>query len=178
MNSQSITKPQPLNGEEVPRNDVVTYTVDDNKTCPRGIFPGQIVDAHLEPHETLPEAAFVVVQAKVNTGIGDFTVKGKLFMDKGVCTPLMMLRRNTGEKFSDLQEEHRASKDRKSTFELSKLTGRAVAVQIVDSSWKTPEGETKEFTRVGFVNPSLVKAVTANTSKTNESKNEKEVSKK
>ena len=82
----------------------------------------------------------------------------------------MMLRRNTGEKFSDLQEEHRASKDRKSTFELSKLTGRAVAVQIVDSSWKTPEGETKEFTRVGFVDPSLVKAVTANTPKTNKSK--------
>jgi hypothetical protein len=178
MNSQSITKPQPLNGEEVPRNDVVTYAVDDNKTCPRGIFPGQIVDAYLEPHETLPDAAFVIVQAKVNTEMGDFTVKGKLFMDKGVCTPLMMLRRNTGEKFSDLQKEHRISKDRKSTFELSKLTSRAVAVRIVDSSWVTPEGEAKEFTRVAFVHPDLVKAATANSPKTSESKKEKEVSKK
>ena len=99
---------------------------------------GQIVDAHLEPHETPPDAAFVVVQAKEDTRIGDFTVTGKLFMYKGVCNPLMLLRRNTGEKFSDLQEEHRASKDRKPTFELGKLTGRATAVQVMDASWNTP----------------------------------------
>lgn len=174
MNSQSINQPQ-INGEEVPHNDVVNYSVDDNKTCPRGVFPAQIVDAHLEPHETLPEAAFVVVQAKAKTSSGEFTVTGKLFMDKGVCNPLMMLRRNTGEKFLDLQEEHRANKDRKSTFELSKLTGRAAAVQVMDGAWTTPEGEKKEFTRVSFVNPSLVEATIANAPKT-EPKKGKEVS--
>ena len=97
-------------------------------------------------------------------------------MDKGRLHPLMMLRRNTGEKFSDLQEEHRANKDRKSTFELSKLTGRAVAVQVMDSAWKTPEGEKQGIHPRELRQSVLSEGHDRQHPKTNEPKKEKEVS--
>jgi hypothetical protein len=156
MNRQAIRKPQ-TDGVEVPRNDVVAYTIDGNVACPRGVHRGQVISSWKEPHETEQDCSWVRVRSKVSTPSGEFTVTGKLLMKGGSCTPLMMLRSNSGESLENLLKEHRSNTEGQSTFDLKKLVGRTVTVQVVDRKFTTPEGSEREYVYVGYVAPTVIR---------------------
>jgi hypothetical protein len=135
---------------ELPKNNVVTYTVTGNDVCPRGIFAGVITDAFSEPHPT-EQFSVAVVLVDAETPAGTQKLRMKISLKTG--TRMHRLRLHSGESVESLRAELLNGTNgtaNTTQFDLTKLLGRTLLVLVKDDEYK----ETK-FTKVESVDPDL-----------------------
>ena len=135
---------------ELPKNNVVTYTVTGNEVCPRGIFSGVVTDAFSEPHPT--EAFSVaVVLIDAETPVGVYNLRMRIPLKTGYR--MHKLRLNSGESVESLRAELLNGTNgtaNTTQFDLNKLVGRTLFVQVRDDEFNDVK-----FTRVESVDPAL-----------------------
>ena len=135
---------------ELPKNNVVTYTVPDNDVCPRGIFPGSITDAFSEPHAT-EKYSVAVVLINANTSVGVRKLQMKISLKTG--HRIHRLRLHTGESVESLRAEVLNGTNGTATttqFDLNKLVGRTLVVRVSDDEYKGVK-----YTRVESLDPGM-----------------------
>ena len=135
---------------ELPKNNVVTYTVTGNDVCPRGIFAGVVTDAFSEPHPT-EEFSVAVVLVDAETPVGVQKLRMKINLKTG--QRMHRLRLHSGESVESLRAELLNGTNgtaNKTHFDLNKLHGRGLVVQVRDDEFNNVK-----FTRVDSVDPAL-----------------------
>jgi hypothetical protein len=135
---------------ELPKNNVVTYTVTGNDVCPRGIFAGVITEAFSEPHPT-EEFSVAVVLVDAETPVGVQKLRMKIPLKTG--QRMHRLRLHSGESVESLRAELLNGTNgtaNTTQFDLNKLHNRALFVQVRDDEFNNVK-----FTRVDSVDPEL-----------------------
>jgi hypothetical protein len=135
---------------ELPKNNVVTYSVTGNDVCPRGIFAGVITDAFSEPHAT-EEFSVAVVLVDAETPVGVQKLRMRIPLKTG--HRMHRLRLHSGESVESLRAELLNGTNgtaNTTQFDLNKLHGRALFVQVRDDEFNNVK-----FTRVDSVDPAL-----------------------
>jgi DNA polymerase I-like protein with 3'-5' exonuclease and polymerase domains len=128
---------------ELPKNNVVTYTVTGNDVCPRGIFPGVITEAFSEPHATEEfSVAVVLIDAETPDGVQKLRMRIPLKTGHRIHR----LRLHSGESIESLRAELLNGTNgtaNTTQFDLNKLHGRNLVVQVRDDEFNNVK-----FTRV------------------------------
>jgi hypothetical protein len=118
---------------ELPKNNLVTYTVSGNEVCPRGIFAGVITDAFSEPHPTEEySVAIVLVDAETLAGVQKLRIRIPLKTGHR----MHRLRLHSGESVESLRAELLNGTNgapNTTHFDLNKLLGRTLDTDVFNT---------------------------------------------
>jgi hypothetical protein len=147
VSEQSGTPASEIPAFQLPETNEVTYTAGGNDLCPRGVFKGVIKDASKEPD---PKEAHevVITMIEVETPDGHYDLRMRVSLK--TAYRLQKLRLHSGETAASLRSELK-DRGKQVTFDLTKLIGRAVVVQVFDDEYQG-----HKFTHVDTVDPDSI----------------------